>query len=134
MNITINSLIGIPWKMGGRSPEEGFDCWGLLKYCYLELLGITIKYDYDIIEGGTPNIIRAISSATDGSSDWVLIEKPINGCAVALSRNKKTHHVGFWYNDHCIHATEKLGVVGNTMNGLKRNQYNKVEFYRCKIQ
>ena len=60
----INSLIGIPWKKGGRTPQEGFDCWGLLKYFYLEYLGIKIKYDYAITPGETGKIVKAIATAT----------------------------------------------------------------------
>ena len=30
----INSLIGLPWKKGGRTLQEGFDCWGFFKYFY----------------------------------------------------------------------------------------------------
>ncbi|MBU0517181.1 MAG: C40 family peptidase, partial [Proteobacteria bacterium] len=38
-------LLRLPFKDGGRSPEEGFDCWGLVKYV-LEAMGRTDVPDF----------------------------------------------------------------------------------------
>lgn len=128
----INSIVGLPWKEGGRTPEEGFDCWGFFRWFYTDKLNIDIEEDYHFKPGDTKNIVRAFLGATNKTGGWLNIEEPLQYCAVALSMNKKIHHVGVWVNGGCLHATENLGVVYNTSKQLKRNGYNKVEYYICK--
>ena len=36
------STLGVPYKWGGNTPQEGFDCSGLMKYVHKNALGITI--------------------------------------------------------------------------------------------
>lgn len=33
---SVNHLIGVPWKLLGYSPDEGFSCYGLVRYLYAE--------------------------------------------------------------------------------------------------
>jgi probable lipoprotein NlpC len=35
--LNIEKYVGVPYKMNGRSPEEGLDCWGLVKCVYKDL-------------------------------------------------------------------------------------------------
>jgi cell wall-associated NlpC family hydrolase len=128
----INELIGLPWKRGGRDPQEGFDCWGFLKWYYREKLGLVITYDYAHLPGQTRKIVTAFDLATSETGDWEQIKNPTDNCAVALSMNNRIHHVGVWVSGGCLHATEGVGVVYNTIKQLKRNGYAKVEFYKCK--
>ena len=61
----MQSLIGIPYKDGGASPEEGFDCYGLVRFVVREGLGISLpestigwrKYG-EIIEGRPKDVRR----------------------------------------------------------------------------
>ena len=124
----INRVVGLPWKKGGRDPIEGFDCWGFFKWFYAEIVGIKLNYDIDLKPGDTKPIIKAFKIATE-SGEWFKIDVPKQFCAVALSMNSRIHHVGVWVDEGCLHATEGLGVVYNSMRHLKRNGYSKVEFY-----
>lgn len=36
------SLVGVPYKYGGRSPDTGFDCSGLVHYVFSEVRGIAL--------------------------------------------------------------------------------------------
>ena len=38
----MEELVGIPYKDGGLSPEEGFDCWGLSRWCIKILAGVEL--------------------------------------------------------------------------------------------
>lgn len=126
----IEDYIGIPYKKGGRNPQEGFDCWGLLAYIYKVELGIKFKEQYNIVSGETLKITKAFKEATE-SNRWVKITLPEIYCGVALSQNKKIHHVGVWVRGGCLHAIKNLGVVYNTRTSLRIQGYNKVEFYKC---
>lgn len=38
----VTSYLGTDYVWGGDTPEEGFDCSGLVRYCYEEALGVTL--------------------------------------------------------------------------------------------
>lgn len=38
----MQKLVGLPYKDGGASPEEGFDCYGLSRWCVKILTGIEL--------------------------------------------------------------------------------------------
>lgn len=124
--------IGIPYKKGGRNPQEGFDCWGLVAYIYEKELGIKFKQQYNIVSGETLKITKAFKTAID-SNTWMKIVIPEQFCGVALSQNKKIHHVGIWVENGCLHAIKGVGVVYNSRISLELQGYNKLEFYKCMI-
>jgi len=127
----INKLVGTPFVFGGMDPVTGLDCWGLFKHYYSEYLGIDVTYDYGIPDGVTNRIVRAFAYATGHSGDWEALDEPEDSAAVALSIGNKVHHVGVWLSGGCLHAA-KSGVVFNTLEQLRRNGFNTIEFYRCK--
>lgn len=129
--MNINEYIGMPWKKGGKTPGEGFDCWGFFAYFYKKEMGVTFKKQYPYLPGETRKITKAFKEAIE-TENWVQLDKPENGCAVALSQNNKIHHVGVWYSGGCIHAVKDFGVVFHTLFHLKQNGYNKIEYYAYK--
>ena len=61
----MEALIGIPYKDGGASPEEGFDCYGLVRWIVRAGLGVVLpqntigwRHYGEIIEGRPKEIRR----------------------------------------------------------------------------
>ena len=94
-------------------------------------LGLDIAYDYDIQPGETARIVRAMVEGVKLDM-WEKVGTPSNHCAVALSRNKRIHHVGIWISGGVLHAADGVGVVYNSIRQLERSGFHKVEFYKCK--
>lgn len=126
----INKLVGLPWREGGKTPQEGFDCWGFFRWYNLHILKRKINEKYECSCGNIRTMVEKASQAFCQKSEWVKINIPENNCAVALSRNKRIHHVGIWFNGGCLHALQDIGVVYNDIRQLKRNGFNTVEFYK----
>lgn len=129
--VDINKYIGKPWKSGAQGPDE-FDCWGLLLYVMKHEFGIDIQAEFEVghIHGkDLINIVRSFESAVV-SGKWIKLFAPEEGCGVALSRNKKIHHSGVWLSGGCLHAMDGSFTVYNSLSRLKRNGYQRVEFYK----
>lgn len=126
--MNINDYIGKPWVSGARGPNE-FDCWGLLIYVLKNEFGVEIDEEYYIHGRDTKKITRAYESAVTGPH-WERQERPSEGCAVALSKNKRIHHAGVWVQDGCLHSLDHACVVHNSLSRLKINGYSRVEFYK----
>jgi len=127
----IRLMVGKPWDDKGDNIEKGFNCYSFFKYVYHVFLGIHISDQGDNIKAGeTIKIVKAFNTVI-GRNEWVKVDTPKPFDAVALSMNRKIHHVGIWLNDTCVHAVKGQGVCTMTLNGLKRNGYSKVDFYRC---
>lgn len=125
----VNDYVGIKWLPGGRDHNEGLDCWGFLVHFFHEEMKIELKEQYPWLPGETKKIMGAMGDAIE-SNMWVRIEEPEECAAVALSMGGAIHHVGVWHQGGCLHATKNVGVVYHDMSGLKRNGYQRVEFYR----
>jgi cell wall-associated NlpC family hydrolase len=39
------SLIGVPYRYGGDSPQTGFDCSGLVRHVFGQVAGFALPYD-----------------------------------------------------------------------------------------
>lgn len=124
----INTYIGIPWKWRGRNPNEGLDCWGLVRNLYKELLNIELD-DYVYTDNQKETTLTNIKKAKE-SKYWEEIDEPLDFCVVTMSTNKKMHHVGLYLSGGVLHAIENVGVVYNDFKQLRRNGYSKMEFYK----
>lgn len=127
-----NIVIGAPWSnIGEGSLTQGFNCWTFFKWFYLVFIGVNVVNDYDDIRAGdTVKIVKAFSKAIS-TETWVKQETPKQYDAVALSINKKIHHVGIWFNNGCLHAVKGQGVCHMSKSALLRNGYTRVEYYTC---
>jgi len=124
----INKCVGIPWLKGGRDITTGVDCWGFVEWYYLNYLGVILDYEYNYMPGDTYNITKAFEKEKK-SLFWKQIVTPKTNCVVALSSSSKIHHVGVWVGSGCLHAVYNQGVVYNDKRQLKRNGFNKIEYY-----
>lgn len=122
--------LGKPWQAGARGPAA-FDCWGLLCDIYRYRYSIELpEYQID------PKNIGAVAGAFAGGievGDWAEISAPVDGCAVALSRNKRIHHVGIWLDIDrglVMHAYEGNGVIAQSVSDLRRDYWRTIKFYK----
>lgn len=141
MNATAyaQSLVGVPYRRGGTSREEGFDCFTLLAHIRREC------YARDTPHAGLPApeipsaqaaalaIYRATGGQEQVSTVWLPC-KPRDGCAVAMGRRRlgRLHHCGVLVDRFVLHALESLGVA---MMPLERciSVYPRTEFFECPI-
>jgi hypothetical protein len=127
--IDTNSFIGVPYKLNGDNVKDGFDCWTFIKHIYGNVLNRNVP---DYVIGDISTIKTKIDTCRQYMEDkvWVKQDAPEDYVAVAMSKNKYIHHIGIWYKNACLHCVEHMGVVYNDYNSLKRNGYNRIEFYK----
>ncbi|BAO04879.1 uncharacterized protein CBO05P1_160 [Clostridium botulinum B str. Osaka05] len=99
--------LGRPYKWGGSSPSENFDCSGLVQYVYKQVgIGLN-RTTYDQIKQGTP-----VSKNQLQVGDAIFFGSPSN-----------PHHVGLYMgNGQYIHAP-KTGDVIKVSNLNSRSDY-----------
>lgn len=121
-----NDIIGIPFKDGGRSKQEGFDCWGLA----LELFrrqGIDLS-DYKISSEATMAVSDEMGRALP--TKWKKLTAPTEGCLVVIRMLPEgwANHCGIYIGyGKFIHAyCDETGVV---IDRLKRWGPRVVGFY-----
>ena len=123
-----------PWQIGARGPDY-FDCWGLVYCVYRDIYGILLP-SYPGVDA--KNLLRVTRAITDGATDsnWVQIDQPVDGCVVALSKNKKVlHHVGLYLaiDSGCVlHATDAGSVIAQPLHDLHRLGWSRREYYTYK--
>ena len=92
------SLLGVPYKYGGSSPDTGFDCSGFVGHVFKRSLGISL-----------PRSAQQISR----EGQFVKLAQLREGDLVFYDTNKKSYsHVGIYLgNDRFIHAPSSGGRV-----------------------
>ena len=124
-------LCGCAYKPGGLDPS-GFDCWGLVLWVYRQHFGINLP----IYCQQHPETILAKSRLFEKgveSPDWTRLKEPENGCVVAMSRGGPIHHAGVWLDigeGICLHVYQHGYVSGHSVQQLKSQGYNRIEFFQ----
>ena len=92
------SYVGTPYRAGGGSPDEGFDCSGLVQYVYGRGAGIALPR--------TTNEMSTVGSPVDASD-----LQP--GDLVFFNTLRRPYsHVGIYVGDHrFVHAPTARGSV-----------------------
>ena len=92
------SLVGIPYKYGGNSPDSGFDCSGFVDHVFRHTLGINLPRSSDEIS----HLGQAISTGNLRAGDLVFFN----------TLQRKFSHVGIYLGgDRFIHAPNSNGSV-----------------------
>lgn len=110
--------MGSPFKWGGKSPEEGFDCWGLVVEIYKRLgvdIEATLKYQ------GPESAPREVPEGVERA--W----EPVRGAlevwdviTFAPLREGDPPHVGVYVgNLRVVEATPQFGVVARRIGHRK---------------
>lgn len=126
----VRRMTGLPWSEDGLGPDT-FHCWGVLYHMYQLFLDKQLRPYSSIDPRNTQQITTAIEKGTD-CLDWKRIQNPTHFCGVALSRNKKFHHVGLfldWDAGYVLHAAEGGTVLCPTLASV-RMAWNRIEFYK----
>ncbi len=92
------SLLGVRYKFGGNQPESGFDCSGLMRYLYGEVLGLKLPRRSEQISRLGQEIQREALQPGD---------------LVFFNTLRRTFsHVGLYLGEHrFIHAPARGGQV-----------------------
>lgn len=92
------SLRGVPYHYGGRSPETGFDCSGLVFHVVRTVTGVALPHDaYDMASVGTHVAARNLRPG-----DLVFFD----------TLHRPFSHVGIYVGKHrFVHAPSRGGVV-----------------------
>ena len=122
----MEQYIGLPYKQNGRT-REGLDCYGLL---------------YLIEKEGFGKVIRELAGVLDGTDVSGLVEEnrptivgeqvstPVDGDAVLFYMQGKPVHVGVYWQDGLIHASDKRGVIYEKLSSPMLKRFTKKEYYR----
>lgn len=140
MNIATRAmqLVGTPYKRGGTTPADGFDCFTLLEYVrrtYYKRATPNAGIPADDIpspQAAALAIYRALGGREHMPSPWREVE-PADGCAVALGRSRygRLHHCGVLLDVGILHALEGAGVVYTPLARAPM-LYARVEFFECR--
>ena len=103
----VGDYIGIPFTVGGRAPDTGFDCWGLVRYVmaveYGKLLpGLEEKYS-DLDDK------RNIENITDTTKPLIgarSVREPAAGDLVLMRYRGFICHVGIMVDDRNVLHTD----------------------------
>jgi len=92
------SLIGTPYKLGGSSPETGFDCSGFINYVYRDMLALRLpRTTRELAALGGPKPKR---------------ERMAIGDLVLFGSKGRVFHAGIYIGQgRFIHAPNSRGVV-----------------------
>lgn len=124
MDFAYDDLIGIPFVDGGRDPESGLDCWGLVKEAFRRQ-GCEVP-DYHISAIEAADIAGTMKRQED---DWIRLDGPRVGCLVLLRLTPGlwANHVGIYVGDgRFLHAYLPTGVC---VDRLQRWQSRIVGYY-----
>jgi len=108
--------VGIPFVWGGRTPEEGFDCYGYIKHLLAED-GIEIPdYKTPEKEGRIKKIVTIFLSEL---AKWKKCE--LREGAILLFRTRSVYHVGYYIGNGMFTHTweESNGVVIERLHDWK---------------
>ena len=125
------------WNVAGDgdgTPEEGYNCWGLLRHVYKSLLGIDVPKYSSITSENIHSVGKLIDAGAKGE-DWSRVEdcNRLHMDAVALSKGKIFHHVGIYLNFDgglILHAHDGGRVVAQRPSQLRAHGWSRIEYFR----
>jgi len=114
-NDVIN-LVGVPFLNGGRNPQVGLDCWGLVMEAYFRLTGNRLP-DFRIDAMDADRIAGEILNQ-ETSPAWELFDKPGIGRVVVIKNHPRfKNHTGLCISDtRFIHTMGKMNAVIDRLN------------------
>lgn len=109
----VRDVIGAPFKLHGRDPINGFDCWGLVVWLMWHDRNIAIDDDwqYNNLENVSTIFTQEYAKIkTDSRSRWAECEAK-DAHVVLLAFGGIIEHIGYMCSEkHFVHIVEN-GVV-----------------------
>ena len=115
-----SALVGIQFKDGGRTPAEGFDCWGLVVFFY-HLNGVTLEdyligaYESQKIDGMIENEAQRWLRVRQGD------ESRMDVMAFRIDNDHPSWvtHVGVYVGcGRFMHCLQKTGVIISRLDDI----------------
>lgn len=126
----INSLIGLPYKVGTEGPNF-YDCWGLAKKVQKELFSREMPSIKD-----SPDTLRGLMTFVKDNharKQWVVSENfPVHGQLVELSKSSNPFHIGVYLEydgGGILHCLEKVGVCYDRIKLMQVTGWRKMVFH-----
>ena len=132
----LESLIGKPYKIGARGPQE-FDCYGLARHIQLELAGIDMP-EVAFAEPTTRAQAEAMLSHKEREAWEEVPESEAKEFDLVLMGNvaKRDFHLGTYIFPSTapavIHIDRKAGVVVDDLPALRASGFNYLRIFRRK--
>lgn len=104
----VRELVGTPYKVHGRTKEEGFDCYGLIKECVRQDYGVELP-DYNYKNLNEQEYVRNQLHLLANVEKIDNLEK---NCIIELSEKGIPMHVGYYIGDGLfIHSLARFGTI-----------------------
>ena len=121
----IIQYLGLPWIEGQR------DCWLFFREIQAKHYDRIVPIvDVDVMD------IRDVIHKVDAEkkAHWEQIDKPEDGCAVLMSRNRYPVHIGMWLDidgGKVLHCAQGMGVVFQNRQALKFDGWTGITYWKC---
>lgn len=125
-----SDLIGRKWVNGARGPTE-FDCWGLLAYVEATYFNTQLPA-FPNLDAKDETQVQSLVDKTLAAGEWIKIDQPVNGCAVAMGAALKMTHVGVYLTEGygmVLHCMENGGVICQRITTMSNYGLNVLGFY-----
>ena len=129
----IDDYVGIPWVLGGSTPETGLDCWGLCRVVLANHFGV----EMNLLEGvAVPTDDRITEfEAVSEYDDWFEVSGLLRPGDVVYFHSKKSgrpSHIGLYIGNDLVLHTMEQGRRGAEIHrlGLLKPYFEKFVFYR----
>lgn len=124
----VSDYIGLPFEDKGRTPEEGFDCWGLCRWVWDKHYGISVpsyKNTYESIQDRD----TVSDSIMNGIEDeWVGVNLPRSGDGVVIRLQDIPIHIGIMVSpDRFLHVFKEIRTTLDSVKSPRWNQ--RIEGY-----
>lgn len=119
MSEWVTKYVGIPFVDLGRTPEEGFDCWGLLTWIYEHELGVDLGDRMRLVQDQVDSNIEAYREVRF-SGLWEKTSEPKVGDAILFTINGRHPHVAVYIGmGRMIHSPRGGSVCIERINSTK---------------
>jgi cell wall-associated NlpC family hydrolase len=114
------SLVGVPYRYGGQSPDTGFDCSGLVQYLYNEVWGVTLpRRAQDMSRVGS--VVARHELAAGDLVFFDTLREPYSHVGIYLGNHKFVHAPSSGGRVEVVVMTDRYWV--RRYNGARRVAY-----------